>query len=148
MLKKIKSLFFKTSEEETAEVQVTQTIDKTCASLIIEVALADKVFDESEINLLKNMLLDTYSLKLDDANELIANAEKTVNESTSLYGYTREVNDNFDYQSKLDLLDQLWRMAFADGNIDKYEEYVVRKISDLIHISHNDFIQSKLRNKK
>jgi len=148
MLKKIKSLFFKTSEEETAEVQVTQTIDKTCASLIIEVAFADKVFDESEINLLKNMLLDTYSLKLDDANELIANAEKTVNESTSLYGYTREVNDNFDYQSKLDLLDQLWRMAFADGNIDKYEEHVVRKISDLIHITHNDFIQSKLRNKK
>ena len=94
------------------------------------------------------MLLETYSLKLDDANELIANAEKTVNESTSLYGYTREVNDNFDYQSKLDLLDQLWRMAFADGNIDKYEEHVVRKISDLIHISHNDFIQSKLRNKK
>jgi len=148
MLKKIKSLFFKTSEEKTAEVQVAQTIDKTCASLIIEVALADKVFDESEINLLKNMLLETYSLKLDDANELIANAEKTVNESTSLYGYTREVNDNFDYQSKLDLLDQLWRMAFADGNIDKYEEHVVRKISDLIHISHNDFIQSKLRNKK
>jgi len=148
MLEKIKSLFFKTSEEKAAEVQVTQTIDKTCASLIIEVALADKVFDESEINLLKNMLLETYSLKLDDANELIANAEKTVNESTSLYGYTREVNDNFDYQSKLDLLDQLWRMAFADGNIDKYEEHVVRKISDLIHISHNDFIQSKLRNKK
>ena len=148
MLKKIKSLFFKTSEEETTEVQIAQTIDKTCASLIIEVALADKVFDESEINLLKNMLLDTYSLKLDDANELIANAEKTVNESTSLYGYTREVNDNFDYQSKLDLLDQLWRMAFADGNIDKYEEHVVRKISDLIHITHNDFIQSKLRNKK
>ena len=148
MLKKIKSLFFKTSEEETTEVQVAQTIDKTCASLIIEVALADKVFDESEINLLKNMLLETYSLKLDDANELIANAEKTVNESTSLYGYTREVNDNFDYQSKLDLLDQLWRMAFADGNIDKYEEHVVRKISDLIHITHNDFIQSKLRNKK
>ena len=55
MLKKIKSLFFKTSEEETAEVQVAQTIDKTCASLIIEVALADKVFDESEINLLKNI---------------------------------------------------------------------------------------------
>ena len=148
MLEKIKSLFFKTSEEKTAEVQVAQTIDKTCASLIIEVALADKVFDESEINLLKNMLLETYSLELDDANELIANAEKTVNESTSLYGYTREVNDNFDYQSKLDLLDQLWRMAFADGNIDKYEEHVVRKISDLIHISHNDFIQSKLRNKK
>ena len=147
MLEKIKSLFFKTSEEKIAEVQVAQTMDKTCASLIIEVALADKVFDESEINLLKNMLLKTYSLKLDDANELIANAEKTVKESTSLYGYTREVNDNFDYQSKLGLLDQLWRMAFADGNIDKYEEHVVRKISDLIHISHNDFIQSKLRNK-
>jgi uncharacterized tellurite resistance protein B-like protein len=128
--------------------QVTQKIDKTCAALIIEVALADKVFDESEVNLLKEMLLKAFTLEPQDVQGLIENAEKAVEESTSLYEYTREVNDNFDYESKLNLIDQLWRIAFADGHLDKYEEHVVRKIADLIHISHNDFIQSKLKNRE
>jgi uncharacterized tellurite resistance protein B-like protein len=148
MLKKIKSLFTKTSEEVPEKVQVSQKIDKTCAALIIEVALADRVFDKSEVDLLKEMLLKAYSLEAKDVQNLIENAEKAVQESTSLYEYTREVNDNFDYESKLNLVDQLWRIAFADGHLDKYEEHVVRKISDLIHISHNDFIQSKLKNRK
>jgi uncharacterized tellurite resistance protein B-like protein len=148
MLKKIRSIFTKTSEEVSEKEQVTQKIDKTCAALIIEVALADKVFDESEVNLLKEMLLKAYTLEAEDIQDLIENAEKSVEESTSLYEYTREVNDNFDYESKLNLIDQLWRIAFADGHLDKYEEHVVRKIADLIHISHNDFIQSKLKNRE
>ena len=148
MLKKIKSIFSSTSEEITEKEQVSQKIDKTCAALIIEVALADKVFDESEVNLLKEMLLKAYTLDADDIEDLIKNAEKVVEESTSLYEYTREVNDNFDYESKLNLVDQLWRIVFADGHLDKFEEHVVRKIADLIHISHNDFIQSKLKNRK
>lgn len=147
MLKKIRSIFSKTSEEVTEKEQVSQKIDKTCAALIIEVALADKIFDESEVNLLKEMLLKAYTLEAEDIEELIKNAETTVEESTSLYEYTREVNDNFDYESKLNLVDQLWRIAFADGHLDKFEEHVVRKIADLIHISHNDFIQSKLKNR-
>ena len=148
MLKKIRSIFTKNSEEVSEKEQVTQKIDKTCAALIIEVALADKVFDESEVNLLKEMLLKAYTLEAEDIQDLIENAEKAVEESTSLYEYTREVNDNFDYESKLNLIDQLWRIAFADGHLDKYEEHVVRKIADLIHISHNDFIQSKLKNRE
>ena len=148
MLKKIRSIFTKTSEDIAENEQVLQNIDKTCTALIIEVALADKVFDESEVNLLKEMLLKAYTLEAEDIQDLIENAEKSVEESTSLYEYTREVNDNFDYESKLNLIDQLWRIAFADGHLDKYEEHVVRKIADLIHISHNDFIHSKLKNKK
>jgi uncharacterized tellurite resistance protein B-like protein len=148
MLKKIRSIFTKTSEDITEKEQVSQKIDKTCTALIIEVALADKVFDESEVNLLKEMLLKAYTLEAEDIQDLIENAEKSVEESTSLYEYTREVNDNFDYESKLNLIDQLWRIAFADGHLDKYEEHVVRKIADLIHISHNDFIQSKLKNRE
>ena len=148
MLKKIRSIFTRTSEEVSEKEQVSQKIDKTCAALIIEVALADKVFDESEVNLLKEMLLKAYTLEASEIQDLIENAEKAVKESTSLYEYTKEVNDNFDYESKLNLVDQLWRIAFADGHLDKYEEHVVRKIADLTHISHKDFIQSKLKNKK
>ena len=54
------------------------------------------------------------------------------------------VNDEFEYQDKLDLLSNLWKVALADGYLDKYEEHLLRKISDLIHISHSDYINIKL----
>ena len=76
--------------------------------------------------------------------EIIDDAQLTVNESTSLYGYTRIVNDEFEYNDKLDLLRNLWKVAYADDNLDKYEEHLLRKISDLIHISHSDYINIKL----
>ena len=101
-------------------------------------------YDSEKVN---DLLLFNGFSKADDIEKLIKNAETAVEESTSLYEYTREVNDNFDYESKLNLVDQLWRIAFADGHLDKFEEHVVRKIADLIHISHNDFIQSKLKNR-
>jgi len=81
-------------------------------------------------------------------NEIIEDAENTVQENTSLYGYTRLVNDEFNYEDKLMLLRNLWRIAYADGYLDKYEEHLIRKISDLIHVSHSDFINIKLEIRK
>ena len=110
-----------------------------------EVAFADKDFDEREKESLKVSLLETYNLAEDSINEIILDAEKSIEESTSLYGYTRIVNDEFEYENKLDLLRNLWKVAFADGYLDKYEEHLLRKISDLIHISHSDYINIKLK---
>ena len=72
-------------------------------------------------------------------------AEKKVSESTSLYEHTRLVNDLCDYQDKLKLISNLWIIAFADNQLDKYEEYLIRKISDLLHVSHSDFIREKMK---
>ena len=148
MIKKIKDLLsnFSNQEEEIEDEKIS-SLDKACSALLIEVAYADKVFDESEINSLKDSLKETYNIDEEIINELISDAKKTVDESTSLYEYTRVVNDEFDYSDKLELLSRIWKLAFADGNLDKYEDHLIRKISDLIHISHSDFIKIKLDNK-
>jgi len=148
MIKNIKDLLsnFSKQEEELKEEEIS-SLDKACSALLIEVAYADKVFDESEITSLKESLKMTYNLDDNIINELIADAKKTIDESTSLYEYTRVVNDEFTYSDKLELLSRIWKLAFADGNLDKYEDYLIRKISDLIHVSHSDFIKIKLENK-
>ena len=148
MIKRIKDLLsnFSNQEEEIKDEKIS-SLDKACSALLIEVAYADKIFDESEINSLKESLKETYNINEEIINELISDAKKTVDESTSLYEYTRVVNDEFDYSDKLELLSRIWKLAFADGNLDKYEDHLVRKISDLIHISHSDFIKIKLENK-
>ena len=148
MIKRIKDLLsnFSNQEEDVDDERIS-SLDKACSALLIEVAYADKIFDESEIISLKESLKETYNIDDIIIDELISDAKKTVDESTSLYEYTRVVNDEFEYSDKLELLSRIWRLAFADGNLDKYEDHLIRKISDLIHISHSDFIKIKLENR-
>ena len=145
MINKIKDLISNFSKkEELNEEPDLSLLNNACAALLVEIAFADKDFEEREKQSLKESLIQTYGIEESKIQEIIDDAQLTVNESTSLYGYTRIVNDEFEYNDKLDLLRNLWKVAYADGNLDKYEEHLLRKISDLIHISHSDYINIKL----
>jgi uncharacterized tellurite resistance protein B-like protein len=148
MLKKIKGyiseLGNQPSDVENQEEKEKNIINNACAALLIETALADKVFNTEEIDSMKKTLREVYEIDEKDLDELISESEKKVSESTSLYEYTRLINDLCDYQDKLKLINNLWTIAFADKHLDKYEEFLIRKISDLLYVSHSDFIQQKL----
>ena len=129
MIKKIKDLITKISnKEEIEESSNILQLDRACAALLVEIAFADKDFDEREKESLKQSLLKSYAIDIETINEIINDAEKTVEESTSLYEYTRTVNDEFEYPQKLNLLENLWKVAYADETLDKYEEHLLRKI--------------------
>ena len=112
-------------------------------ALLLEVSLADEIMDISEVETLKDVLLKEFDVEQTKIDDLISNAKKNQNSSTSLYEFTRKINDDYKFEDKKNLILSMWKIAFADGNIDKYEEYVIRKVSDLIYISHPDFIESK-----
>ena len=148
MLKKIKEHISNLSNEpiEMAdqEQKDTEIINNACAALLIETALADKVFNEEEMISMKQTLNKVYKVDEQDIEELINESKKKVSESTSLYEYTRLINDLCNYEDKIRLISNLWSIAFADQHLDKYEEFLIRKISDLLHVSHKDFIQQKI----
>ena len=152
MLKKIKGYISEfgnqSSDSENQGEKEKNIINNACAALLIETALADKVFNTEEIDSMKKTLREVYGIDEKDLDELISESEKKVSESTSLYEYTRLINDLCDYQDKLKLIQNLWTIAFADKHLDKYEEYLIRKISDLLYVSHSDFIQQKLNVKE
>ena len=152
MLKKIKEYIAEfsqnSSDEDNLKETKTSLINNACAALLIETALADKVFNEAELNSMKETLINIYKIESKDVEEIINESKKTVSESTSLYQYTRLINDLCDYEDKIQLINNLWIIAFADKQLDKYEEHLIRKISDLLHVSHSDFIQQKLNVKE
>ena len=135
-----KSFFNESKEEKPA---VDNSVLLSAISLMIEVSLADEIMDISEIETLKNVLLEEFDVEEADLENLISDAKKNQNSSTSLYEFTRKINDEYEFDDKKNLILSMWKIAYADGNIDKYEEYVIRKVSDLIYISHPDFIESK-----
>jgi uncharacterized tellurite resistance protein B-like protein len=99
--------------------------------------------DSTEINQLKKVLINKFQSNNDEIDKLIAQASQDQESSTSLYEFTRTINDEYEFADKQKLITSMWEIAYADGNIDKYEEYVIRKVSDLIYISHDDFIKCK-----
>ena len=148
MLQKIKdhisNLGNKSIETSDQEQTDTEIINNACAALLIETALADKVFNEDELISMQQTLKKVYKIDEKDIEELINESKKKVSESTSLYEYTRLINDFCDYKDKIRLVNNLWSIAFADQQLDKYEEHLIRKISGLLHVSHKDFIEQKL----
>ncbi|HDH50110.1 MAG TPA: TerB family tellurite resistance protein, partial [Nitrospirae bacterium] len=76
---------------------------------------------------------------------LLTLAEQEVKRATDYYEFTSLINRGFTYEQKVKVVEHLWEVAFADDTLDKYEEHMVRRIADLIYVSHKDFIEAKLR---
>jgi uncharacterized tellurite resistance protein B-like protein len=127
---------------ETAQ-DATHRLQLASAALLMELACADHDFSDAERQTLENILREEHQLTGEELQALwhLAHAEKA--SATSLYQFTAQFNEHFDYPAKLQLLGNLWRLAFADGRLDRYEEAMIRKVADLLYISHKDFIQTK-----
>jgi uncharacterized tellurite resistance protein B-like protein len=113
------------------------------AALLVEVAVADHHFSQAELSRLLQLLEQKFALRTDERLALAERAQSEVTHATSLYQFTQLVDKECTMQEKFDLVKAMWEMAFADGQLDKYEEYVIRKVADLIHIPHSQFMRAK-----
>jgi uncharacterized tellurite resistance protein B-like protein len=115
------------------------------AALLVEVSRADFEVCEIEQASVENAIRRAFDLSLAETRELVELAEAEAAEATSLYQFTRLVNDSFDLETKEHIVELLWQVAHADGSVDKHEEHLVRRIADLIHVPHRAFIRAKHR---
>ncbi len=89
------------------------------------------------------MLTQCLGLASDEVAALLKRATTAVDEATSLYEFTRLVNDHYGPAEKRSLVEAMWQVAYADKNLDKYEEHIIRRVAELIYLPHAEFIQTK-----
>ncbi|PCI76479.1 MAG: hypothetical protein COB20_10335 [SAR86 cluster bacterium] len=148
MIELIKNFFDKKltkNDEEEATSSLMSRVDLTCAALLIEVMNSDHELDEREHQEFMAVLQQSYNIAESDLEELTKLAKDEAFEATSLYEFTRLINDSYDYEQKVALIENMWRIAFSDKRLDKYEDHLIRKVSELIYVSHSDFIKTKLK---
>jgi uncharacterized tellurite resistance protein B-like protein len=112
-------------------------------ALFIEVLRSDYEYKDEEWAAVRASIREIFNLSDDEIATITTLAEEEVENSVSLYGFTRIVNDEFDAGEKNRIIEMLWRIALADGVIDKHEHHVMRKIASLLHIPHKDYIHAK-----
>ena len=120
-----------------------QALPLAVAALLFEISRADHDIQPEEIKVIGKSVSNVCEVNALDIEILLSNAEVAVEDSVSLYEFTSVINDHFDYSRKFALLEMLWRVAWADGSVDRYEDYFIRKIADLLHLSQKDFIRAK-----
>lgn len=142
MISVLRALFEPPDKASPEELRHRQRL--AAAALLIETARADFTHDETEQAALERLLSATLALEPAEVHGLVEAAGERVDQATSLYEFTRVINDHYGAQQKLQLIRDMWDVAFADGELDKYEEHLIRQVAELTYVPHADYIRSKL----
>jgi uncharacterized tellurite resistance protein B-like protein len=147
MILRIKQ-FFETRliiTEISTQNEIEHKLKLTCAILMLEMIHVDEHAHESEEKVIRKTLRQQFALSKDETEELIELAHEEKLDATDYYKFTSLINNNYSQQQKTKLVEQLWKIAYADKVIDRFEEHLVRKLAELLHVPHKHFIQAKHR---
>ncbi|MDP3535478.1 MAG: TerB family tellurite resistance protein, partial [Halomonas sp.] len=126
----------------------TITLELATAALLCEVMRADYDQSDAERAALKQMLTTRYQLSDSEVTELMALAEAEVDDAVDHYQFVSLIKQHYGYEQRCELVALMWQLAWADGSIDPLEEHRIRRLADLLHVSHGDFIRTKLQAKE
>lgn len=118
------------------------------AALLVEMMRADGKVSEDERTAVFQTIQSKFNLTGEETKSLKALAREKAKKATDYYEFTSLIHKGLSYEQKVEIIEHLWEIAFTDKHLDKHEEYMVRKIADLIYVEHKDFIEAKLRVKK
>ena len=114
------------------------------ALLLLELARSDFEMPEVELAKMRELLAQRYQLDPAQVDQLMRQAQSSGNEAVSLYDYVQALNGRLDAAAKRGLMEMLWQLAYADGRLDKHEEYLLRKLAGLLYVSDADYIRAKI----
>lgn len=148
MLKTIKELFdlrIEPARQRRDPQDTEHALQLATAALLVEVSRADHQVTEAERRTMLDALGRAFDLSADETREIVELAEHEADNAVSLHRFTQLLNEHLGRSEKFHIVELMWRVALADPELDKYEEYYVRKIAELLHVSHGEFIRAKHR---
>ncbi len=145
MIQSLKDFLASSLPRPDDEKEHEKSVELCAAVLMLEISMADSHLHDDERQFINEAIQSHFHLGAEEAQTLFRLAGEEVDHAVSLYEFTRMINDSLTMPEKIHIVELLWHVANADSVIDKYEEYFIRKIADLLYISHKDYIKAKLR---
>jgi uncharacterized tellurite resistance protein B-like protein len=142
MIKKL--LTFLELDKPELESQEELTVPLATSVLFYEVMRADHVINPKEIEAFKSTVMNEMDVSPAQVEDMLKKVEQKIDESVDYMQFTRLIHENCSLTEKRKIIGLLWHLAASDGHIDPHEEHLIRKFSDLLYLSHSDFIQAKL----
>jgi uncharacterized tellurite resistance protein B-like protein len=141
----LSSLFLPDSSAQPA--REARALQLATAVLLVEVMRCDSAFAAEERAATEQALRSTFALSAAELAQLMAQAEQTAQGSNDYFRFTSAMNDQFTQPQKNQVVELMWRVAYADGLLDENEHHLISKIAGLLHVTHGEYIAAKLHAK-
>lgn len=132
-------------EGEAAEESRFERVQVATCALLMEVAHSDGDFHSVEEAVVHDLLAKKFDLSAEAVAELVEYSHDHREASPDLFQFAREINAHFSRAEKLDVMEGIWQVIYADGTLDKYEDALARQLATLLRLDHKDVIDRKLK---
>ncbi|GAA0853475.1 TerB family tellurite resistance protein [Aliiglaciecola litoralis] len=139
------SAWFQEQLQQSHQPTQTHTVELATAVLLYEVMRADHTVKQAEQDTFENIIETEFSLSEIEKDQLLSSSKKHADHAVDFHQFTSVINQHCNAEEKRAILESLWKIAFADEHIDVHETHLIRRISDLLHLPHSEFIQAKLK---
>jgi uncharacterized tellurite resistance protein B-like protein len=126
------------NEPATIELDVISGSDAAAVALLVDAASIDGDFDPAERQMIAALLAKKFDLDAEEVEALIIEAVARVDKSVDHYGFVRKVKEAFDHDARVDLIEMLWQVAYADGVVDDFEANLMRRLAGLLNVSDRE----------
>jgi len=149
MISRLKIFFEQhlTVSQVESEQDIEQRLQLASAVLLLDVAQADRDYSEQERAKIQQAVANKFSLSDADIEQLLSLADEKSDEATDYHQFTSLLNKEFSTHQKVRLVELMWQVAYADGQLDPYEDHFIRKIADLLYLRHSELLSARERAK-
>ena len=131
------------SETPTDAASREDTLRLATAVLLVEMMRADFSVQDSEALAIERLLARHFAIDAASSEALAEDARDEADRAVSLHDYTRLLHAELGEAEKARVIEMLWEVALVDESLDKYEDYLVRKIAELLYVPHLELIRLK-----
>lgn len=147
MIASIKEFFSQFIEPGTRQGAVggAHALQVATAALLLEMMRMDSHLKIEERDAIAATLRREFALSADELFSLVALAEQEARQAHDYYQFTALINKSCDAAQKARIIENLWHVAMIDGHLDAHELHLMRKLADLLHVGHADYVAAKQR---
>jgi uncharacterized tellurite resistance protein B-like protein len=137
--------FFDQRIGQPAPAQEAHRLQLATAALLVEVVRGDGALAAAEREAMLAAIGGKFSLAPGEAAALIELAEQETRLANDYFQFTSLINRSFTQPQKLRVIELMWQVAYADATLSAHEQHVMRRIAELLHVPHGDYIAAKMR---
>ena len=145
MFQNLKNIFEKVKQDNNSQVEIIEEEIYAVLSLLIEACKVDGIVSNDEIEKITGLLINKFHLEPSKAKNAVIFVLEKANEKVEIFSDIKVILDTMDHEERIKVVEMLWGVVLADGNIDDYESNLMRKISSLLHVSSFESAEAKKR---
>jgi uncharacterized tellurite resistance protein B-like protein len=127
-------LDFLTGRAEPTLENAGDELELSVTALLIEAARMDNDFSAAERTTIERLLAKKFALSPEALQSLCERADRVVQHSTQYFPFTHQISTRMSAESRIHMIEMLWKVAYSDGSLDPHEDALLRQIAGLIHV--------------